>query len=208
MSLLVEVKRLGLQGREPLVKDLFFEVAPGSVHTVMGPSGCGKSSLLSLIAGTLNPVFEWQGRLEIDAQSISQLSVQQRKVGLLFQDDLLFAHLTVGENLLFAISSGTQAQRHEQMRAALSEVELLRFEKSSPLNLSGGQRSRVALMRALLAKPRALLLDEPFSKLDAQLKSKIRDVVFAAAKSRNIPMVLVTHDPQDIADPRFLTTLS
>lgn len=207
MSLLVDIKYMGLGAREPLLKDIFFDVQPGTVHTVMGPSGCGKSSILSLIAGTLNPVFDWQGRVEIDAQSISELSVQQRKVGLLFQDDLLFAHLSVGENLLFAISSGTQAQRLEQMRAALAEVELSKFEKTSPLNLSGGQRSRVALMRALLAKPRALLLDEPFSKLDAQLKSKIRELVFAAAKSRNIPMVLVTHDPQDIADIRLLTQL-
>jgi putative thiamine transport system ATP-binding protein len=207
MSLLVEIKRLGLRTKPALLKDIFFEVAPGTVHTIMGPSGCGKSSILSLIAGTLPAVFEWQGRVEIDATSIGQLPVQQRKVGLLFQDDLLFAHLSVGENLLFAMSSGSQSQRLEQMRAALAEVELSKFEKASPLNLSGGQRSRVALMRALLAKPRALLLDEPFSKLDAQLKSKIRDFVFAAAKTRNIPVVLVTHDPQDIADSNFLTQL-
>jgi putative thiamine transport system ATP-binding protein len=115
----------------------------------------------------------------------------------LFQDDLLFPHMTVGENLLFAIPRLPNAERMAMMRMALQRAELEGFEDRAPHTLSGGQRQRVALMRALLAKPKAVLLDEPFGKLDRALRQSMRDYVFGHIKARGIPALLVTHDRED-----------
>ena len=122
-------------------------------------------------------------------------------MGLVFQDALLFAHMTVAENLLFAVQQHAPlAERRARVQQALHEAELSGLGERDPSTLSGGQRARVALMRALLAEPQALLLDEPFSKLDAALRQQLRPWVFAHLRQRAIPVVLVTHDREDIAD--------
>jgi len=183
---------------QPLIAGLSLTVAPGEVATVMGPSGSGKSTLLSWICGSVDPAFSVEGSIELGGRDITRTTPEARRVGILFQDDLLFPHLSVGENLAFGISHGVgREERRERVAEALSEAELPGFEARDPATLSGGQRARVALMRTLLAEPEALLLDEPFSKLDAGLRDRIRRFIFDHATERSLPTLLVTHDPDD-----------
>jgi putative thiamine transport system ATP-binding protein len=165
----------------------------------MGPSGCGKSTLLDFIAGNLQPGIETSGEVRLDGRPLGGLPPERRRIGILFQDDLLFPHLSVGENLMFALPPTIlgRAERRARIEAALLEAELAGFADRDPATLSGGQRARVALMRTLLAEPRALLLDEPFSKLDAALRARIRPFVFDHAREAGLPTLLVTHDPAD-----------
>lgn len=207
MSLLLTLRRLALRDGVTLLRDLRIEVPPGAVHTVMGASGSGKSSLLAAVSGTLAPVFSFDGTVALNGRVLDTLPTEQRRVGLLFQDDLLFAHMSVRENLLFAVPPGPRAQREAQVAQALADLELPGFAHADPATLSGGQRARVSLMRALLAQPQALLLDEPFSRLDAALRVRMREFVFATVRARQIPVLLVSHDAADVADTAHLTTL-
>jgi putative thiamine transport system ATP-binding protein len=185
-------------GGRALLRSLSARVAPGDVLAVMGASGSGKSSLLAWIAGTLDAPFEASGELRLGGTNLARTSIQQRRIGLLFQDDLLFPHMSVRDNLLFALPAGDRAQRVAAADAALAEAGLADFGDRLPSSLSGGQRSRVSLLRALLAQPRALLLDEPFSKLDAALRAQMREFTFNTLRERRVPVVLVTHDEADI----------
>ena len=189
-------------GDKLLLGPLDATVAAGECLTVMGPSGCGKSTLLAFLAGTLDPVFQARGRVTIGTDEITQLVPEKRRMGILFQDDLLFPHLSVGANLGFALPSAVHgaAARRDRIEQALADAGLEGFSHRDPATLSGGQRARVALMRSLLAEPRALLLDEPFSKLDAQLRGDFRRFVFDHANARGLPTVLVTHDEADAQD--------
>jgi putative thiamine transport system ATP-binding protein len=195
-------------GDTVLLRDLQLRIAPGTVHTLMGSSGSGKSSVLAAICGTLAPALRWEGEIRLNGQRIDALPTRARRVGILFQEDLLFAHMTVRENLLFAVPAGPQAAREALVAQALADVEMSAFLQADPATLSGGQRARVSLARALLAQPLALLLDEPFSKLDASLRQRMRDLVFGLVRQRQIPALLVTHDAADVADPACLTQLS
>ena len=162
----------------------------------MGPSGSGKSTLLAGILGTLPRGFALSGRVILNDHDVTALPVQDRHIGILFQDDVLFPHLSVGGNLAFALPPG-RTNRKARIAEALAEAGLDGFADRDPATLSGGQRSRVALLRTLLAEPRALLLDEPFARLDMDLRQQIRDLVFSTARARGLPVVLVTHDPED-----------
>ena len=177
------------------------DIAPGEVLTVMGPSGSGKSTLLSFVAGFLDPAFSARGSIFLDGCEVTCLPAEQRHFGLLFQDPLLFPHLSVGGNLLFGLSPDVRprAMRRATVDKALAEVDLKGFAGRDPATLSGGQRARVALLRTLLSRPRALLLDEPFSKLDTAMRAQIRMLVFDRARVRGLPVLLVTHDPDDAA---------
>jgi len=190
--------RIELAGRE-LVAPLTLDIAPGECVTVMGPSGCGKSTLLAFVAGTIEPVFRATGRVALGARDVSDLPPEARRIGILFQDDLLFPHLSVGDNLAFALAPRVRERRKRraQVAQALVEADLAGFADRDPATLSGGQRARVALMRTLLSEPQALLLDEPFNKLDAQLRQDFRQFVFAHAAERALPVLLVTHDAAD-----------
>jgi putative thiamine transport system ATP-binding protein len=207
MSLDIELALLQA-GDTVLLRDLQLHIAPGTVHTLMGDSGSGKSSVLAAVCGTLAPALHWQGEIQLNGQRIDGLPTRARRVGILFQEDLLFAHMTVRENLLFAVPAGPQAAREALVVQALADVEMSAFLQADPATLSGGQRARVSLARALLAQPQALLLDEPFSKLDASLRQRMRDLVFGLVRQRQIPALLVTHDAADVADPACLTQLS
>lgn len=186
-------------GGRVLVQGLSLTIAGGQVTTLMGPSGSGKSALLDFVGGHLEPAFAAQGRVGVDGRDVTGLPAQQRRIGVLFQDDLLFPHLTVGQNLAFGLANAAQgrAARRARVQQALLEAGLEGLAERDPATLSGGQRARVALLRALLAEPRVLLLDEPFSKLDTALRQGVRRFVFAHAAARGLPVLLVTHDRAD-----------
>ncbi len=199
MSLILKNIALVLNER-PLIAPFSLDIMDGEVVTLMGPSGSGKSSLLSYIAGDLPLPFSGRGEIILNVRTLNNTRPQNRMIGRLFQDDLLFPHMTVGENLLFAIPRGPRADREAVMQTALTRAELEGFADRPPHTLSGGQRSRVSLMRALLAKPEAMLLDEPFNKLDRELRNTIRDYTFTHLRARNVPTLLVTHDIGDAPD--------
>ncbi|WP_323971107.1 ATP-binding cassette domain-containing protein [Aeromonas hydrophila] len=177
------------------------QVAPGEVLTLMGPSGCGKSSLLAALAGVLpaSGPIRLEGDVTLGERRLTQLPPQARRIGMLFQDDLLFDHLTVAENLMFGMPASLKGHgaRWEKAVAALAQVDLTSQADKLPGALSGGQKARVSLLRALLAEPEALLLDEPFSRLDKPLRATFRELVFAQIKALAIPAMLVTHDEDD-----------
>jgi putative thiamine transport system ATP-binding protein len=184
-----------------LIEDLNLSIPAGEVLTIMGPSGAGKSSLIAYLGGFLEPSFSSSGRASLGGVVFTELPAERRHLGILFQDDLLFPHLSVGENLAFGLRRHVTSrhQRRATIESALAEADLGGFADRDPATLSGGQRSRVALLRTLLAAPRALLLDEPFSRLDALLRSDVRDFVFSRARALMLPVLLVTHDRDDAA---------
>jgi len=190
--------RIALPGRE-LIRRLSIDIAPGQVVTVMGASGSGKSSLLAYIGGFLQAPFVTSGDVSIGARRLNDEPPHTRRAGILFQDDLLFPHLSVAGNLLFGMLSTTRARsvRRRAADEALSEAGLAGFGERDPATLSGGQRARVALLRTLLSQPQLLLLDEPFGKLDAVLRSDFRRFVFEHAQRLRLPTLMVTHDDAD-----------
>ncbi len=197
-GLTVEAVTFAVGGRT-LVRELSFRVADGAALSILGPSGSGKSALLAFVGGHLERVFAARGRVWLGARDVTGLAPERRGIGLMFQDDLLFPHLSVGDNVAFGLDAGvrSRAARGEAVAQALREAGLEGFARRDPATLSGGQRARVALMRSLVAAPKALLLDEPFGKLDAPLRRDMRSFVFDHARRRALPVVLVTHDPAD-----------
>tara|TARA_R110000796_G_scaffold28931_1_gene78739 strand:+ start:2131 stop:2769 length:639 start_codon:yes stop_codon:yes gene_type:complete len=190
----LEQVSIALAGRELLVVDA--TISSGEVLTVMGPSGSGKSTLLAYIAGFLDREFTASGGVWLGERNLLSLPAEQRNIGLLFQDPLLFPHLSVGGNLRFGLPRH-QKDKRQQVTQALEQVGLAGFESRDPATLSGGQQSRVALMRLLLSKPRTVLLDEPFSKLDTALRQEMRTLVFSQLREAGLPTLLVTHDHED-----------
>jgi putative thiamine transport system ATP-binding protein len=184
------------QGDHRLFDPLTCRIGPGRPLTVMGPSGAGKSSLLAWLTGVLPAGLSGEGEVLLDGEPVLVLPAHRRRLGILFQDDLLFPHMTVGENLAFGLPAGPdRAARRARIEQALARVELSGFAGRDPSTLSGGERARVALLRVLLSEPRALLLDEPFSKLDMTLRDRFRSLVFQSAT--HLPVLLVSHDAQD-----------
>ena len=196
MTGVLELRGLRITNAGTPVVTLNLTVAPGEVLTIMGPSGSGKSTALAAILGTLSPAFRLEGGILLEGRPITALPPHKRKVGLLFQDDVLFPHLSVGDNLAFAIPPAVRG-RAALIADALDLAGLPGFGPRDPATLSGGQRARVALMRTLLAQPCALLLDEPFSRLDADLRAQIRSFVLTRIREQGLPAILVTHDAED-----------
>ncbi|MGK4350420.1 ATP-binding cassette domain-containing protein [Enterobacter sichuanensis] len=193
---MLQVKNLTI---EPLLREVNFCVPRGEIVTLMGPSGSGKSTLFAWMVGALSDDFQARGELWLDARRCDIIPVESRGLGILFQDALLFDTFSVGQNLLLALPERiVGGARREAVEQALDSAGLGGRYASDPATLSGGERARVSLLRALLAEPQALLLDEPFSRLDKTLRASFRQWVFDAVRARDIPVVLVTHDEDDI----------
>lgn len=185
-------------GEKRLLGPLNLTIKSGEIVTVMGPSGSGKSTLIEFACGTLDPAFSVEGKIILNDRNVTLLPPEKRRMGILFQDDLLFPHLSVWENLSFGMPRDLSiSERRKLINNTLVEAGLKMFSDRDPSTLSGGQRARIALLRTLVADPQALLLDEPFSKLDAPLREKFRSYVFQHARNKSLPTLLVTHDPLD-----------
>ncbi|WP_269519614.1 ATP-binding cassette domain-containing protein [Alteromonas sp. BMJM2] len=194
------LKELKIFKGSALLLSLDVTVKDGEILTVMGPSGSGKSTLLQVIAGHLNTPFSFSGSILIDGTDLASKSPHRRGVGVMFQDALLFEHMTVEQNIMFAMPSGKYQSINKKREAAatlLEAVELGGMQHRAVTSLSGGQQSRISLLRTLAAEPQAVLLDEPFSKLDTALREQIREWTFTQLRERNIPALLVTHDNAD-----------
>ncbi len=198
-GLRLERLEIAREGRRLVALDALIE--PGEALTVMGPSGSGKSTLLSVIAGAPPPGFSVAGRVLLDGRDMTALPPEARRIGILFQEELLFPHLSVGANLAFGLRPHVKgrAARRARVERALAEAGLEGMAERDPATLSGGQKARAALMRMLLSEPAALLLDEAFSRLDAALRGQIRALVFDTARREGVPVLQVTHDEADAA---------
>ncbi|MDO9485563.1 MAG: ABC transporter ATP-binding protein [Actinomycetota bacterium] len=177
---------------EPLLQ-AELTVPHGQIVAILGPSGCGKSTLLASILGTV-PVLA--GKVVVGGIDVTSLPIHQRRVGMVFQDPLLFTHLTVAHNVMYGLRRSGMSKPQAAARASelLAWVDLQGYENRSPLELSGGQAQRVALVRALAPKPAILLLDEPYSALDADLRSRLAAEVSALLREEGVTAIHVTHD--------------
>ena len=196
-TLNVDTARRAYSGK-PAVDGASLTLGAGRIHCLLGPSGCGKSTLLRLIAG-LEPLEA--GRIEASGRVLSgpgvHLTPETRDVGFVFQDYALFPHLTVAENVGFGLRRASAPDRRTAVTAQLERVRLADRADSYPQALSGGEQQRVALARALARKPAVVLLDEPFSGLDSQLKAEVRDVTLAALRETGAAALVVTHDAEE-----------
>ena len=181
-------------GDHAAVRGVSLRLPAGSVGCLLGASGCGKTSLLRAIAG-LTPIAG--GRILGDGQDLTTLPPESRGVGLVFQDLALMPHLDVASNIAFGLHRQPQAQREARVAQLLTLVGLAGREHAWPHELSGGQQQRVALARALAPKPRLLLLDEPFSSLDAELRERLAREVRAILRAEDMTALLVTHSQQE-----------
>lgn len=185
-------------GKKPVLNDIGFELSPGEIACLLGPSGCGKTTALRLIAG-----FETlqSGRILLGGKEVAGVNChvppEQRQLGLVFQDYALFPHLTVEANIAFGLDRLARAERDRRVKEMLHLVGLDRELRQYPHQLSGGQQQRVALARALAPKPQLLLMDEPFSNLDVELREKLSIEVRDILKHEGITALLVTHDQQE-----------
>lgn len=178
------------------VDNINFDVYEGEFITMLGPSGCGKSTILRTLGGFLDVN---EGDILIDGVSVKELPPEKRPTAMVFQSYNLWPHMTVYENLAFGleIRKLPKAEIKEEIKKGLSLVNMSGCEKKYPSQLSGGQQQRIAIARALLLKPSVLLLDEPFSALDAKIRGQMREELKKIQEELNITVVFVTHDQEE-----------
>ena len=185
-------------GETEILKGITLSVAPGEIVCLLGPSGDGKTTLLRIAAG-LTPLQ--RGRVTVGGRVVAEpgreVPPEARGVGLLFQDFALFPHLSVLDNVAFGLTALRGEARRERARAMLHRVGMERFASAMPHTLSGGQQQRIALARALAPQPKVLLLDEPFSGLDARLRDRVRDDTLHVLQEEGIAVLMVTHDAEE-----------
>lgn len=183
-------------GSVEAVKDLTLDVPAGELVAFLGPSGCGKTTALKIIAGIARPT---SGEVCFDNHPVTQIPPHSRGAAMVFQKPLLFPYMTVGDNVAFGLRmrSVSRAERTRRVKEMLELVHLPGFESRWPRQLSGGQEQRVSLARALIIKPRVLLLDEPLSQLDANLRAEMRELIVRIQRQTGITTIFVTHDQEE-----------
>lgn len=198
----VDIKNLSFKydnSKNNVLDNFSLGIAQGDIVAILGQSGCGKSTLLRLLAGLEAPS---NGEISINGKIVVNddifIQPEHRGVGMLFQDYALFPHMTVVENIGFGLHKLNKSGKKERIKEVLELVNLNGYEKRYPYELSGGQQQRVALARAIAPKPAILSMDEPFSNLDADLRSKIRIELKDILKKENITCIFVTHDRADV----------
>ncbi|SKC84865.1 ABC transporter ATP-binding protein [Maledivibacter halophilus] len=197
----VEIKGLSFKyknAKEGTLKNFTINIEKGEIVSILGESGSGKSTILRLISGLETPN---SGTIKIDNKVIVDdkelILPEKRGVGMVFQDYALFPHMTVRQNIKFGLKSMSKKEKDRRVDEVLELVNLKGFEERYPYELSGGQQQRVALARSLAPRPSLLLLDEPFSNLDADLQVKIRGELKKIIKKSGITSIFVTHDKED-----------
>ena len=183
-------------GGAPVVADLDLAVEPGTLVALLGPSGCGKSTTLRAVAGLLQPS---RGDVRFDGRSVLGLPPERRPLAMVFQSPLLFPSMSIADNVGFGLrmQGVGRAERRRRSLEALERVQLPGVADRRPGQLSGGQEQRVSLARALVAQPQVLLLDEPFSALDAALRVEVRDLVAQLQREAGVTTLFVTHDQEE-----------
>ncbi len=195
----LEVINLSLAyGKNKVVNDVSFQLEEGEIGCLLGPSGCGKTTLLRSIAG-FQPLV--QGVIYLNGHQVSSNTSshppEKRHIGMVFQDFSLFPHLTITDNIGFGIRHLKRSERQQRIKQLLALVSLQGLESRYPHEISGGQQQRIALARALAPKPDLLLLDEPFSSMDIELREELATEVKQILKSENMSALLVTHDQNE-----------
>ncbi|PCI14568.1 MAG: ABC transporter ATP-binding protein [Thiotrichales bacterium] len=199
MTALLDIKNIECRYQgQTVISELSFHINQGDIACLLGPSGCGKTTALRAIAG-LEPINS--GSISLRAQKVStpgnMLAPEKRKLGMVFQDYALFPHLCVYDNITFGLRKMGKIEKLQRADELLTLVNLAGFGKRYPHELSGGQQQRIALARAIANKPDLLLLDEPFSNLDIDLREKIGYEIRSILKKQGITALLVTHDQQE-----------
>jgi len=198
MYVKIDALTFGYKPHLPVLKRIDFSMDEGEVVAVLGSSGSGKSTLLRLMCGLEKPV---QGCISVNDCTLCSerifLNPEKREVGMVFQDYALFPHLTVEKNITFGLRHLKKEEKEARLSEMLELIDLTDFKKVYPHELSGGQQQRVALARAIAPNPDVLLLDEPFSNLDADLKERIRKDLRAIIEKTHMTCILVTHDYDD-----------
>ena len=178
--------------KKPLVKNLSFKVKKGEILFISGKSGLGKSTLLDLISGFHDNNLIWTGKIYLNKIDITNISIQNKRIGYMLQDYFLFPHFNVKNNLIFSLPKHTRNKK-EQVLNYLKQINMAEFSEHYPSELSGGQKARIACLRAIVSNPDALLLDEPFSSLDKKTMKSFQKFLFDYVKKLNIPCVIVSH---------------
>jgi len=195
----LEVKNIDVcYGSQQIINELSFTLEDGKIGCLLGPSGCGKTTVLRTIAGFEQPT---QGQVLIRDRMVADrktsLPPEKREIGMVFQDFALFPHLSVEENIRFGIKKWSKKDQHARVTELLAMIGMPALGNAYPHQLSGGQQQRVALARAMAPKPSILLLDEPFSSMDVELRVKLAREVRLILKQENITAILVTHDQNE-----------
>ena len=199
---MLELKNITLKWNSPkekiFIQDLNLKIKNGEILCIFGASGVGKSSLINIIAGIYEDDLLFEGEIILNGKKLNQIPTEKRKIGLLLQDGTLFPHLTVEQNILFGMDKKlTYKEKSSLISSNLKKSNMIGFQDRYPYTLSGGQKARVACLRAILSEPEALLLDEPFSSLDPDQRNSFREFVVNNIKENKIACLLVTHDEND-----------
>ena len=183
---------------KPFIKNLNLKIKNGNILCLFGKSGVGKSSLINIIAGIAENNLIFEGKIVLNKKMLNDIPTEKRKIGLLLQDGALFPHLTVQQNIYFGMNKKLKSkEKLIVIKDNLKKANMDGFQNRYPHTLSGGQKARIACLRAIMSDPEVLLLDEPFSSLDPEHRNTFRSFVTSRIKESKIPCLLVTHDEAD-----------